>query len=205
MINFISAFPVLIGHLQNVINEEQALQITELCLNYPNSKPIGFPLIGDSLSIDPLENIDFLDYIQNNVPYCSKIKELILQHVNDYCVEYGYPEMFFLNSWFNIQNPDSVLQQHTHPNSVISGALYINTDTDSSKLVFENPNPYSWNTHFSNSSTKYSSRYITFTPSIGDLIIFPSWLKHGSLFQKNKTQNRIVVSFNCWEFNSQFI
>ena len=43
--------------------------------------------------------------------------------------------------------------------------------------------------------TEYSSQNVKFMPTVGDLILFPSWLEHGS-DKKNQSKERIVLSFN---------
>ncbi len=38
--------------------------------------------------------------------------------------------------------------------------------------------------------------YISFKPEIGDLILFPGWLMHGSHNDINLSEERIALSFN---------
>ena len=102
------------------------------------------------------------------------------------------------NSWFNIQSKGSVLKEHSHPNSVISGALFINVDSKSSKLYFHNPNPLIYYMHTEDSVSEYTQEWYSFKPEIGDLILFPSWLRHGSNHDKNFSTNRAVISFNTF-------
>ena len=100
------------------------------------------------------------------------------------------------NSWFNIQDKESVLKEHTHPNSVLSGALFINVGEKASKLYFHNPNPFVYFINREEPANDYTYEYYYFPPKKGDLIIFPSWLRHGSNGQKNLYSNRTVISFN---------
>jgi len=101
------------------------------------------------------------------------------------------------NSWFNIQDKKSVLNDHAHPNSILSGGLYINVGKKASKLYFHNPNPFVSYTKTKEPLNDYSYDWYSFNPKKGDLIIFPSWLKHGSNHNKNFYRDRTVISFNA--------
>ena len=75
-------------------------------------------------------------------------------------------------------------------------ALYINAPSGSSPIVFQSPNLAS---EFNNTIEQYNEHNWTryqFDVNAGDLLIFPSWLKHGSGYHKNNSNNRMVVSVN---------
>ena len=101
------------------------------------------------------------------------------------------------HSWFNIQDKESVLKEHIHPNSILSGGLFINVGKKASKLYFQNPNPFVYYTNTKEPLNNYSYEWYSFNPKRGDLIIFPSWLKHGSNQHRNLYSNRAVISFNA--------
>ena len=101
------------------------------------------------------------------------------------------------NSWFNIQDEESVLKEHIHPNCILSGGLFINMGQKASKLYFHNPNPFASCTNKKEPLNDYSYEWYFFNPKKGDLIIFPSWLKHGSNHDKNFYKDRTVISFNA--------
>jgi uncharacterized protein (TIGR02466 family) len=82
-----------------------------------------------------------------------------------------------------------------HPGSSISGVLYLKVDKNSSKIYFYNPNPY--NVILRKKQHNINNyEYMFFQPEIGDLILFPSWLKHGSDVDENMSEERIALSFN---------
>jgi uncharacterized protein (TIGR02466 family) len=84
-----------------------------------------------------------------------------------------------------------------HANSILSGSLYINVDNESSKLYFDNPNQFIKYFEYNYQElTDYNFEYFYITPKVGDLVIFPSWLTHGSNGEQNNTENRTVISFN---------
>jgi len=101
------------------------------------------------------------------------------------------------NSWVNIQDKGGILKEHVHPNSILSGVLFINVGKKASKLYFQNPNPFVCYTYTKEPLNNYTYEWYSFSPKKGDLIIFPSWLKHGSNQQRNLYTNRTAISFNA--------
>lgn len=195
-------FPSPVAVIEEFLTCEECNVIFNFCIDYKNKLPNGSHhlLKGDSYSLPRTSDYWFIDTLDRHINFSlsDKISEQLVLHSE----LLGLPKMQISNSWFNIQNEGSVLEQHTHPNSTISGALYINADQGSNEICFENPVPYIWNVHYVDGKTKYSGRYFKIKPQNGMLILFPSWMRHGSLFAENKTNNRLVVSFNCWEFES---
>jgi len=89
------------------------------------------------------------------------------------------------DSWCNVQGEDSTLKYHSHPKSIISGVIFLKADENSSKLVFKNPASLTENTH-------------QITPTKGLMVMWPSYLMHGSGDSVNKSAERIVLSFNTF-------
>jgi uncharacterized protein (TIGR02466 family) len=182
----VKVFPTLIKYVSNFLNEKELNQIIKLTLNKKLSSHLS--LKGKATSTHGL-NSDILSNVDNNI--VEKIKD----KVNEYAVDYGVRKLKLDNSWINIQNKNSILNKHSHPDSIVSGALYLRVDKNSSKIYFYNPNTY---LTFVNvfKQTEFSCENYYFTPQIGDLILFPSWLMHGSNNEENNSIERIVLSFN---------
>ena len=96
------------------------------------------------------------------------------------------PNQRMQDSWINIQGEDSTLKCHNHPGSIISGIVVLKADEHSSKLVFKNP---------STEETK------EMTLTTGLMLMWPSYLMHGSGDSINKSKDRAVLSFNTWGKN----
>lgn len=149
-------------------------------------------LIGDAAtSYNTEKNTKFIQEVVLNVAGCADLYNNIQKCINNFTSSSNLPECVLISSWFNIQQSFSILKRHSHISgegvSSVSGALYINIDEESSNISFENPNPY---------GILYKEANYTINPSIGDLILFPSWLIHSS-DKINLTKNRIVISFNA--------
>jgi len=182
----VKVFPTLIKYVSNFLNEKELNKIIEITLNKKLSPHLS--LKGKATSTHGL-NSDVLSNIDKNI--IEKIKNKI----NEYAIDYGVRNLKLDNSWINIQNKNSILNKHSHPDSIVSGALYLKVDKNSSKIYFYNPNTY---LTFVNvfKQTEFSCENYYFIPQIGDLILFPSWLMHGSNEEKNNSTERIVLSFN---------
>ena len=141
-------------------------------------------ITGNAISTHGHKIVDFLD-----IEITDRIQSA-LDKCND---EYGGYGAKLNLIWSNIQMKGSVLTEHTHPDSLLSGALYINANDG---LFFHNPNPYVYFTS-KNKSTIFNSEYARFPVKNCLLLIFPSWLKHGKNDLINEMDDRVVVSFNA--------
>lgn len=189
-------FPTLVYRQKQFLSQEECEEIVNI---YENKKDIfekHESLPGNSLSshanslksnLNVLQEITFIT--ENNLK--EKIKDICVE----YSTESGFGFRELENSWINIQTPGTSLNMHTHPFSSFSGALYLNVDNDSSKLYFINPNPFMGFTSIKE-LTPYTFETYWFKPEVGDLILFPSWLSHGSAGESNQSKKRIVLSFN---------
>jgi hypothetical protein len=128
----------------------------------------------------------------------NNIKKKFIELSSTYAKEFGFTFYgHMLNSWFNIQKEGSILNKHNHPLSTISAAYYLKADENSSPICFYNPNPFIKFSEITGPGTEYSSEGILFKPKTNSMFLFPSWLSHGSYNIKNKSKERIVISFNC--------
>lgn len=191
-------FPILITKHSSVLSEEQCASIYNYCLNKKYNQHAA--IIGEGVSSHSFESDILLD-IAKNIVGCENLYRNIHDLITAYTKEINIKPVSITNSWFNIQN-NSILSQHFHPVSIVSAAIYINVDNDSSKLYFENPNNLIkyLNSNFTTNELSYNKfNYETFsiTPKIGDIIIFPSYIVHGSSNNINKTKNRMVISLNA--------
>lgn len=102
-------------------------------------------------------------------------------------------------SWYNIQEKGSTLANHNHPNALLSGVLFVNVDASSSPFCVINPAPLASFVFGKCATTTYNLEFDKFKPNVGDLFIFPSYLKHGSNGVVNETDKRSIISFNVEE------
>jgi uncharacterized protein (TIGR02466 family) len=182
-------FPTLVRRIENFLNKDEI----DLILAYKPNLAAHGALYGNATSSHGIKSV-----ILNDMDHIVSLNERVYKIINEFRQEYGIKTLAIDNSWMNIQEPDSRLNFHTHPDSIISGVIYINVDDNSSKLYFYNPNAYlEYLQYFiaPEIHTYLNYKTIYLKPNNGDLILFPSWLRHGSE-DLNKTVGRTVISFN---------
>lgn len=99
------------------------------------------------------------------------------------------------NIWYNIYGKNHFQEPHTHGDALFSGCYYLKLNKNiHHQTTFYNPN---FNLDYSKLE---ENSYFCFTPECDedDLIIFPSFLKHGTKgIKKNCSDElRITISFN---------
>ena len=177
----IPLFPTPIFSVDNFITEKERVKIYD---SIKKVKHIPHESIDGNGTSSHRVNVDFLDRV---------IKDRIQSALDEYSGGYGCYRAKIDSIWSNIQMKGSFLKEHTHANSLLSGALYINANDG---LVFHNPNPYVYTTP-TNKITDFNSEYSRFAVKNCQLLIFPSWLKHGKNDITTEMDDRIVVSFNA--------
>ena len=189
-------FPTLILEKENFLTKKQCNNIYKFIIDNKHLGKKHNAINNESVSShSSVSNI--LKIIKEKVPECFNIENDILSISNDYFKETSYYGKNILdNSWFNIQTKDSILKEHTHPLCILSGVIFIKSDKQSSNICFENPNPFLKITSYKDSNNLYTSNKYCFPATTGSLLLFPSWLSHGSNNQLNKSQDRIAISFN---------
>jgi uncharacterized protein (TIGR02466 family) len=111
----------------------------------------------------------------------------------------GEVELYITQSWINHSEVGEAHHVHAHPNSIVSGVFYIDADPAVDKITFVKtitkdidliPKEY----NMFNSNTWY------YTVAIGQLVIFPSNLKHTveAVEPSPNRKTRISLSFNTF-------
>ena len=180
--NIVPLFPTAIGSKVDFITSKERLQLWDRIKkidHHPHES-----IIGEGYSTHR-KSPKFVD---------KKIQDRIQSALDEYNETCGNFPSKILDIWSNIQNSGSKLKQHSHAGCDISGALYINVAEDD-KLYFHNPNPYVYFTPRKD-LTPYNYEYHWIPVKNCQLVLFPSWLRHGNDNVINKMDGRIVVSFN---------
>ena len=147
-------------------------------------------------------NINTKDnYILNRKEF-KNIKKFLNKHCKNYLDTVICPknnlELYITQSWLNYTEADQYHHKHNHPNSIVSGVLYFDSDIKNDKILFTNFDspqikPIIDNTKFNfwNSETWF------FPVETGQLIMFPSSTIHQVETKKGKN-TRISLSFNTF-------
>lgn len=186
-------FPTPVNYFKEVLSPEQLDAICRHCLEAEAGEHGAF-LGGTKSSFS--RNSKLLAELEARYPVLAGLNAGMSKLINDYAAELGFKDLTIDNSWFNVQYPGSVLKHHVHPDAKISAALCIQADEKSSKLFLENPNPV---LNFIKPDVQVESmfEFARFSMTPGDLLLFPSWIKHGSGFEANESEARVMISINA--------
>jgi uncharacterized protein (TIGR02466 family) len=103
---------------------------------------------------------------------------------------------YITQAWLNYTTQNQYHHKHAHPNSFLSGVMYINADPEKDKITFFKegykqiklePKEWSW----------YNAETWFFTVKPGDIVVFPSSLTH-MVEQKAGDNTRISLAFNSF-------
>lgn len=187
----LNLFPVLVRRIDEFLTQSECAQIVSaLDVSAFGSHAALIGNATSSFNHRPDNSRRALDEVEDFVA----VKDRILHHVAAYAHDFGMRPVRLGNSWVNIQREGSRLDYHTHPLSAVSGVLYLKVDEASSKTTFWNPNPFI-DVMVLREPTSYTTTTASLLPTVGSLVLFPSWLKHGSIDQ-NASAERVVLSFN---------
>ena len=131
------------------------------------------------------------------------LESFILKNVNDYMFkefEVIDPVEFYISrSWFVKSQHRGFGRRHNHPNSVLSGVLYLQSDANSGNLILHDLQ----NTKFGSIEFSYKSinktncSYVSIPPKPGMLVMFPSTTMHEVGINQSR-QTRYSLSFDIW-------
>lgn len=131
---------------------------------------------------------DLFDWLEECIKKTAKLKLLLPEEV----------KLPITSCWVNKATKMQSHHDHAHPNSFLSGILYLTNNTDS-QTVFHNPesmwlNNFKWASALQNVPVLHE---ISYTPSKGTLLLFPSQLKHKVKVMRNN-EVRYTLSFNTF-------
>jgi len=133
-------------------------------------------------------------------PQMKSIKAVLQEHLSNYFKivfnTSNKVELRITQSWLTQTSKGQSHHTHTHPNSVVSGVLYINLAPLDGISFFRNEDAQ-WYELMRTDDTYYNaSRYFVQT-AIGEILLFPSHIKHGVQTVAENIE-RVSLSFNSF-------
>ena len=146
-------------------------------------------------------NINTKDnYILNRKEF-KNIKKFIDQCCKDYLERIICPknniELYITQSWLNYTEADQYHHTHAHPNSVVSGVLYFDSDVKNDKILFSSNKGYQQISPEIKDFNIWNSETWFFPVETGNLFMFPSSTTH-QVETKQGTNTRISLAFNTF-------
>jgi uncharacterized protein (TIGR02466 family) len=139
------------------------------------------------------------NYILNNI-VLKKLKNELNLKIKDYFDKIISSneniKPYITQSWLNYTEVNQYHHKHDHPNSIVSGVLYINSNKNFDKIKFFKKeyrqikfNVKEWNA--------FNSETCFFNVESGQIILFPSSLTH-MVETKEGDNTRISLAFNVF-------
>ena len=146
-------------------------------------------------------NIRSLDsYLMEHDPMTT-IKQEITSALQMYLDEVIKPKddvkPYITQSWLNYTDENQYHHKHAHPNSFLSGVMYVNADPEKDKITFFNDSVYKQIKLFPKEWNLYNAESWFFTVKPGDIVVFPSSLIH-MVEQKAGNNIRTSLAFNSF-------
>ena len=145
-------------------------------------------------------NTTSVDRYVLNDPAMADLKTFVQFYINHYMesieAPYNPVEAYITQSWLNYTQPGEFHHKHEHPNSYLSGVLYINADPQKDKIYFYK-NGYKRISLPTNNFNPFNSESWWFSVGTCDMVIFPSYLTH-MVEQTESKDTRISLSFNTF-------
>lgn len=175
--------------------------------------PIGFDNLSKSLT---QKQVDFISKqpMRSNITNRSSLNNYLLESseladvkqelnraINNYFQMVFAPKddvsLYITQSWSNVTHPGECHHAHTHPNSFISGVLYVSTDaTDNIMFVRPMVNGISVNVDAVEWNI-FNSITWQYPVKSGGIVLFPSSLGHEVPTTVSKT-SRVSLAFNTF-------
>lgn len=146
-------------------------------------------------------NVTSLDnYLMRHDPMTT-IKQEITSALQLYLDEVVKPKddvkPYITQSWLNYTDENQYHHKHAHPNSFLSGVMYVNADPEKDKITFFNDSMYKQIKLFPKEWNLYNAESWYFTVKPGDIVVFPSSLIH-MVEQKAGNNIRTSLAFNSF-------
>jgi len=185
IIHSIFPTPIYFSHLEREFTSSELKFVDEIKKN------------GSHLNYGNITSLN--NYILNEKPFFNIKKELNLR-IKEYfdkiiCSSNGITP-YITQSWLNYTDKDQYHHKHFHPNSLVSGVLYINSDEKFDKIKFFK-SEYDRIVLEVNEFNLFNSTSWFFSVKTGDIILFPSSLTH-MVETKEGDNTRVSLAFNVF-------
>lgn len=114
-------------------------------------------------------------------------------------------DLEWMDFWYTIYGKGHIVQEHFHPNSIISGVFYLKCPPKCGDIVFCDNN-YNFKNYCVNTTCLKTFTYpkeYPVTPESGMILLFPSWLSHKTTPNQSDGE-KIMFAFNMIPINKSF-
>jgi len=144
-------------------------------------------------------NFVTVDNLQDD-PRFDKLKQIILTEADTAMSQLSWKrDAIYVNGmWANATNTTHRHMVHTHPNSMMSGIIHIQSPDGAGPTTFADPRPGARVMELNvDEYSELNGGVMMLAPKEGRMLLWPSWLPHGvEVPREAHTKDRIVVAFN---------
>ena len=141
----------------------------------------------------------FVEELNDIINFCEQQLQYYLQNIEG--VDTDLAGLRITQSWLNKTKPDESHNPHHHPNSYLSGVLYIKCLPNDHINFTQRPQGSYGAINFDfpkEKITVWNATGLIQDVIEGDLILFPSWVSHHVDVNTTKDKDRISLSFNTF-------
>ena len=136
------------------------------------------------------------DTLNDIKKFCEQQLKIFLEEIEG--VDTDLAGLRITQSWLNKTKPGESHHSHFHPNSYLSAVLYISCLPKDYINIEKSHRSYN-NIEFPlKKTTEWNVSGLSVRVTEGDLIIFPSWVRHNVSLNKTKNRERISLAFNTF-------
>ena len=127
----------------------------------------------------------------------KRIKKFALESVNRFaveCLDVKNIKFRITQSWANMTEAGHFHHEHSHPNSIMSGVIYVDV-SEGDCIRFRKDKVSEFRLHY-NSFNQFTSPTFVVDAKIGEMLLFPSMMYHD--VPHVVSQNRVSIAFNTF-------
>lgn len=143
------------------------------------------------------------NYVLDKFEWLKPLKDQIQNLIentfyNDWGVDKNKLYPVVTQSWFTFSHPGESMHNHAHPNSLLSGVVYIEADPQVDEIYIDRPYKFHRMLHYPQSVNEWTSNQFIHNVQQGSVIIFDSQLVHYFNEVSETQPQRISLAFNTF-------
>ena len=150
--------------------------------------------------VDTISNLSTRDKNVLSNPALKDLRDTLQQHLDEYFKTiYNTSNRVSLKitqSWLTLSRQGDSHHSHTHPNSVVSGVLYINLAKNDGVSFHRNEDNL-WHELLPAQENYFNAKSYFINTEVGDILLFPSHVRHG-VREVTEAVERVSLSFNSF-------
>lgn len=150
--------------------------------------------------VDSISNLSSRDKNVLSNPALKDLRDTLQQHLDEYFKTiYNTSNSVSLKitqSWLTLSRQGDSHHSHTHPNSVVSGVLYINLAKNDGVSFHRNEDNL-WHELLPAQENYFNAKSYFINTEVGDILLFPSNVRHG-VREVTEAVERVSLSFNSF-------